>query len=123
MNTKSFDKNKNSTLLKHAKQLRKNMTKEEKRLWQGFLRSYPIKIYKQRIIDNYIVDFYCHQAKLAIELDGSQHYSEDGEVNDIKRTNVLRHYGLLVLRFSNLDVLNNFDGVCYAIDKAIRSRI
>ena len=113
---------KNNSLLENAKSLRKNMTKQEKRLWYDFLRHYPIKVYKQRIIDNYIADFYCHQARLVIELDGSQHYTPDGKSYDQERTAILNEYGLLVLRFTNIDVDNHFEGVCYLIDKTIKER-
>ena len=67
---------KNNKLLNVARILRRNMTRQEKHLWYDFLRYYPVKIYKQRIIDNFIADFYCHSARLVIELDGSQHYSK-----------------------------------------------
>ena len=113
---------KNNSLLGNAKSLRKNMTRQEKHLWYDFLRHYPIKIYKQRIIDNYIADFYCHQARLVIELDGSQHYTPDGKSYDQERTAVLNEYGLLVLRFTNIDVDDHFEGVCYLIDKTIKER-
>jgi len=66
---------KNNKLLNIARILRRNMTRQEKHLWYDFLRHYPVKIYKQRIIDNFIADFYCHSALLIIELDGSQHYT------------------------------------------------
>ena len=99
------------------------MTRQEKHLWYDFLRYYPIKIYKQRIIDNFIADFYCHQARLVIELDGSQHYTVQGKAHDEARTEILERYGLHVLRFSNKDVDDNFEGVCYMIDKTIRERI
>ena len=113
---------KNNSLLGNAKSLRKNMTRQEKHLWYDFLRHYPIKIYKQRIVDNYIADFYCHQARLVIELDGSQHYTLDGKSYDQERTAVLNKYGLLVLRFTNMDVDDHFEGVCYLIDKTIKER-
>ena len=112
----------NTSLLKHARSLRKEMTKEERHLWFDFLRDYPVKIYKQKIIGSFIVDFYCHQAKLVIELDGSQHYMGDGPKLDQKRTEELKKLGLHTLRFSNLDVNQNFDGVCSAIDLEIRKR-
>ena len=114
---------KNNNLLTKARILRQDMTQQEKHLWYDFLRYYPIKIYKQRIIDNYIVDFYCHQARLVIELDGSQHYTPEGKSYDELRTKVLEAYGLEVIRFSNLDIEKRFDGVCYMIDKTIKERI
>ena len=114
---------KNNELLNIARILRRNMTRHEKHLWYDFLRKYPIKIYKQRIIDNYVADFYCHQARLVIELDGSQHYTLQGEMRDAVRSDVLEKYGIFVLRFSNMDIDRNFDGVCRTIDREIRSRL
>ena len=114
---------KNNNLLMIAKILRHNMTRQEKHLWYDFLRHYPIKIYKQRIIDNFIVDFYCHQARLVIELDGSQHYTETGKFYDAARTEILERYGLYVLRFSNKEIDETFEGVCYMIDKTIQERL
>ena len=114
---------KNNELLDNAKSLRKNMTKQEKHLWYDFLRDYPVKIYKQKIIDNYIVDFYCHQAKLVIEVYGAQHYTPDGKSYDQYRTEILERYGLLVLRFTNGDINERFYGVCYVIDKTIKERL
>ena len=114
---------KNNKLLDTARFLRRNMTPQEKHLWYDFLRLYPIKIYRQRIIDNFVADFYCHKAKLVIEIDGSQHYTPDGKTHDAARTEVLERYGLIVLRFTNGEVDNKFEGVCYMIDKAIRERI
>ena len=99
------------------------MTEQEKHLWYDFLQSYSIKIYKQRIIDDFIADFYCHKARLVIELDGSQHYTPEGKSYDAARTDVLERYGLKVIRFMNRDVDDNFDGVCYVIDKTIKDRI
>ena len=113
---------KNNELLNRARILRRNMTRQERRLWYDFLRHYPVKVYKQRIIDNCIVDFYCYSARLVIELDGSQHYTEEGKKKDKARTEGFKKYGILVLRFSNSDVDKNFDGVCYMIDKVIKER-
>ena len=114
---------KNNELLGIAKILRRNMTRQEKHLWYDFLRDYPVKIYKQRIIDNFIADFYCHSARLIIELDGSQHYTNQGKANDKARTEILERYGIRVLRFSNKDIDEKFDGVCQMIDKVINERI
>ncbi len=82
-----------------------------------------MKFYKQRIIDNYIVDFYCHKARLVIELDGSQHYTEQGATSDAERTAVLENYNLFVLRFSNNEIDTQFERVCRIIDNIIRERI
>ena len=114
---------KNNELLNIAKILRRNMTRQEKHLWYDFLKQYPIKIYKQLIIDNFIVDFYCHQARLVIEIDGSQHYTVEGRAYDEERTKIFEKYGLYVLRFSNLDIDDRFEGVCHTIDKAIKERV
>ena len=114
---------KNTKLLNIARILRRNMTRQEKHLWYDFLRYYPVKIYKQRIIDNFIADFYCHNARLIIELDGSQHYTNQGKARDETRTEILEKYGIYVLRFSNKDVDENFYGVCRMIDRVINERI
>ena len=111
----------NKNLKQNAVKLRKNMTKQEKHLWYDFLKDYPIKIYKQKVILNYIVDFYCASAKLAIELDGSQHY--DGQEDyDAARTKALNGMGITVLRFSNLEIDTNFKGVCEYIDLTIQKQ-
>ena len=114
---------KNYELLNIARILRRNMTRQEKHLWYDFLRYYPIKIYKQRIIDNFVADFYCHSARLVIELDGSQHYTNQGKADDEERSKIIEEYGIYVLRFSNKDIDDNFEGVCYTIDKVINERI
>ena len=113
---------KNHKLLDTAKLLRKNMTRQEKHLWYDFLRYYPVKIYKQRIIDNFIVDFYCAQAKIVIEIDGAHHFTPEGKNYDRLRTEALNRYELKVLRFSNHDVDTRFEAVCNIIDKEIMER-
>ena len=113
---------KNNSLLENARNLRHNMTRQEKHLWYDFLQHYPIKIYKQRIIDNFIADFYCYKARLVIEIDGSHHYTSDGKHYDKARSEVLMQYGLYVLRFSNSDIDDRFDRVCHIIDKIIKER-
>ncbi len=114
---------KQKKLLSNARMLRREMTKQERHLWYDFLRNYPVKFYKQRIIENYIVDFYCASAKLVIELDGSQHYMDQGISYDEKRTQYLNKHSLLVLRFSNLDIDTNFSGVCAVIDDTVKQRL
>ena len=113
---------KNYHLVEASKELRRNMTPQERRLWHLFLKTYPTKIYRQRIINNFIVDFYCHQARLVIELDGSQHYTDEGKAYDAERTEVLKSYGISVLRFSNSDVDRHFQEVCEKIDYEIKRR-
>lgn len=110
----------NRQQLSHARQLRRVMTAEERRLWYCFLRYYPVKFYKQRPIDKYIVDFYCPTAHLIIELDGSQHYAPDGQQYDAVRSACLQRYGLYVMRFANPDVNQKFNCVCEQIDTYIK---
>ena len=105
----------NPALTKNAQQLRRNMTKEERRLWYDFLKNLPILFHRQKVIGNYIVDFYCAKAKLVIELDGSQHYEDKGIEKDRERDCFLQELGLTVLRFSNLEINQNFQGVCESI--------
>ena len=95
------------------------MTKQERRLWYCFLRDYPVKIYKQRIIENYIVDFYCSLAKIVIEIDGKHHYLEEEKTYDNERTYLFEQLGLNVIRFSNDDVDYDFNNVCIQIENAI----
>ena len=103
-----------------AQQLRKNATRHERRLWYDFLCRYPVRFRRQVTVGRYIVDFYCAKAKLAIELDGSQHFSEDGVLYDEERSAVLRALGITVLRFANSDIDSNFSGVCQSIDLTLR---
>jgi len=111
------------TLLRNSQKLRREMTKEERHLWYDFLRSYPVQFKRQQPIGNYIVDFYCFRAKLVIELDGSQHCKPEEIVYDRIRTAFLEEKGLYVLRFSNLDVMQNFAGVCETIGRAVQDRL
>ena len=114
---------KDNSQLENARRLRREMTPHERKLWYLFLRQYPVKIYKQRIIGKFIVDFYCASAKLVIELDGSQHYEPQGVAHDLERSAYLTALGLEVLRFSNQDVDKDFHGVCTQIDRIIQERM
>ena len=113
----------NSKLTSRAQELRKNMTKEERRLWYEYLHNYPYRFRRQVTVGNDILDFYCAAAKLAVELDGSQHYEPAGQRYDAERTAYLNGLGICVLRFSNLDVLKNLRGVCQQIDLVISERL
>ena len=113
----------NKKMIPLAKNLRKNMTLEEKKLWYDFLKNYPVRFQRQKTIDNYIVDFYCHKAKLVVELDGIQHLVEEQEKIDKKRTAILQLYNLKVIRFSNTDVNYEFDSVCEEIDLTVKYRL
>ena len=112
----------NAALKGNAQNLRKNQTKEERLLWNAFLRKYPLQFRRQYTIGNYIVDFYCHAAKLVVELDGSQHYEPMELEKDRIRTRYLEAQGIQVLRFSNTDVLKQFERVCAEIDRIAKSR-
>ena len=114
---------KDNSQLENAKRLRREMTPHERKLWYLFLRKYPVKIYKQRIIGRYIVDFYCAAAKLVIEVDGSQHFEAQGMAYDAERSAFLSALGLDVLRFSNRDIDRDFRGVCEQIDITIKKRL
>ena len=113
----------NSQLTSNAKVLRKNMTKEERHLWYDFLRSYPVRFLRQKVIDNYVVDFYCHDARLIIELDGSQHYSEIGLLKDKIRTERIEERNLTVVRIPNNEVNKNFSGICEYIDLLVTKSV
>ena len=110
-------------LLRNSQSLRKNMTKEERHLWYDFLKTYPVQFKRQYVVGHYIVDFYCYQAKLIIELDGSQHYEPEGIRCDQIRTAYLQKSGFSVLRFSNADVTQRFRAVCENIDTAVRQQL
>ena len=113
----------NKQLVSLAKQLRKEMTKEERHLWYDFLRSYPVRFSRQKVLGNYIADFYCAEARLVIELDGSQHYEPEEMQKDAERTVFLEKYGLEVIRISNNEVGKNFCGVCEYIDAAVQQSL
>lgn len=112
--------NKNITL---AKILRKNATPQEKHLWYDFLSKYEIRFQRQKAINDFIVDFYCHKAKLVIEIDGSEHYTEKGVRKDEFRTEVLEGYDLRVIRFTNRQINTNFQGVCEYIDMVVKESL
>ena len=108
------------SLIARARQMRKEATKQENHLWYDYLRYYQPRFQRQKTIGNYIVDFYCHTAKLVVELDGTQHYEESALIYDTRRTEYLETQGLTVLRFLNRDIDRNFEGTCMEIDKVVR---
>ena len=116
-----MDRKHNKTIVSTARMLRKNMTKEEKHLWYDYLRTYPVRFLRQKVLGKYIVDFYCAEAKLVIELDGSQHYEEKGIEYDAERTAYLEKYGLRVIRIENIEINKNFDGICEYIDRLVNN--
>ena len=104
-----------------AKDLRKNMTPWERKLWYELLRNYPVRFQRQKAIGNYIADFYCAKARLIIELDGGGHYTEEQLAKDTIRTTALESMNLTVLRICNLDIDRNFRGVCKQIDLTVKN--
>jgi len=109
-------------LIPKARALRKNMTRQERRLWYEFLNKYKPRFQRQKAIDNFIADFYCHEARLIIEIDGSQHFTDGGMAYDSMRSNILTGYDLAIMRFTNRDIDNNFEGVCAMIDFEVKSK-
>ena len=108
--------------VKLSRNLRKDMTPWERKLWYCFLKNYPVRFQRQKTIDRYIVDFYCAKARLIIELDGSGHYYPDEREKDAIRTTIIESYGNKVIRFSNSDIDKNFYSVCSVIDNEVKSR-
>ena len=113
----------NKQLVPFAKQLREKMTKEERHLWYDFLRNYPIRFSRQKVLGRYIVDFYCAEAKIVIELDGSQHFDDANIERDSIRTAFLEGYGLSIIRIPNNEIFKNFQGVCAYIDLKVRQSL
>ena len=113
----------NKQLIPFAKQLQKEMTKEERHLWYDFLRTYPVRFSRQKVLGKYIADFYSAEAKPVIELDGSQHFEEVNTEKDTERTIFLEGYGLTVIRIPNNEVMRNFGGVCEYIDTVVKQSL
>lgn len=123
-NDKNYDYTQyNKNLIEPARKLRKEMTPQERHLWFVFLKNYPVKFVRQRPIYKFIADFYCSRAKLIIEIDGSQHYTEEGIEYDSIRSEIINILGVEVIRFSNYDIDNNFEGVCFEIDRIVSERV
>ncbi len=110
----------NKQLLPLARRLRREMTKEERHLWYDFLRNYPVRFRRQKILGKYIADFYCAEANLVVELDGSQHYTDGNVDKDAQRTAFLNEYGVKVIRIANNELNANFQGVCAYIDAIVK---
>lgn len=113
----------NKEIISSARELRKNMTKQERHLWYDFLRGYPIRFSRQKVLGKYIADFYCAKAKIIIELDGSQHYEKEGLEKDKARTAFLEGYGLSIIRIPNNAINQNFSGVCTYIDLLVKQSL
>ena len=117
-----MERKQNQGLTSFARELRRELTKEERHLWYDFLKGYPVKFTRQKVLGQYIADFYCAAAQLVIELDGSQHYQDTGPEADAQRTAFLEGYGLYVLRIPNNEVSQSFRAVCEAIDALVQHR-
>ena len=102
----------NPKLTPFAQKLRREMTKEERHLWYDFLKDLPVTFNRQKVIGDYIADFYCASSKIVIELDGSQHYEDQGMQSDEIRDAYFSSLGIRVLRYSNKDIKKNFEGIC-----------
>lgn len=118
MNTKY-----NKDLIKNAKIPRKRMTDEERKLWYCFLRNYPVRFFRQKVVYKYIADFYCPTANLVIELDGSQHYEEKGLTYDDERNRFLEEHGIRVIHIANNQIHTNFRNVCEYIDMLVKGEL
>ncbi|MBQ8228764.1 MAG: endonuclease domain-containing protein [Clostridia bacterium] len=116
-------KNYNKDNLSLARELRRNMTPWERKLWYEFLHSYPVRFRRQATLGDYIADFYCTKAKLVIELDGGHHYIQKNEQRDFIRTSEIESLDIDVIRVCNLDIDKNFYGVCEYIDSEVKKRI
>lgn len=118
-----LDRKHNKDLIRVAKNLRSNMTKEEKHLWYDYLKNYKVRFSRQKILGKYVADFYCAKANLVIELDGSQHYQEKELDYDKARTEYLSKFNIKVVRIPNNEVNKNFDGVCSYIDMTVQQNL
>ena len=114
---------KENKLFDYSKELRHNMTKEEKKIWYNYLAKSPMRFRRQHIIGNYIADFYSHSLKLVIEIDGKQHYEEEQGNHDIERTEYMNTLGIEVIRIDNSDINRSFSTVCHMLDDYITKRI
>ena len=113
----------NRSNIQRAKELRKNMTPWERRLWYDFLRDYPVRFQRQKAIGNYIFDFFCARANIALELDGGGHYEQEQAEKDKLRSKVLESMGIAVIRICNTDVDRHFREICEMIDLAVKASL
>lgn len=111
----------NDSLLEKARELRKNMTEEKKKLWFMFLRKHRLRFRRQEIIGNYIADFYCKERKIVIEVDGSQHYEHNADVYDKERTEYFEELGITVVRIMNSQVNKDFQNVCLYLNEILEN--
>jgi very-short-patch-repair endonuclease len=112
----------NPKLIARAIELRKNMTPMERKLWIRLFKNFPLKVARQKVIDNYIVDFYCAKLGLVVEVDGNVHDTYEAKEYDEERTKILENYNLKVIRFRNEEVEIEFDKVCAAVMDELRKK-
>lgn len=110
-------------MIPRAKELRREMTPQEKRLWYGFLCDYPVRFQRQKTIGSFIADFYCFRARMIVEVDGIQHYTKQVRAYDLERSAILDRYGLKVIRFTNREIDRQFMTVCAKIEQAVNERM
>ena len=113
----------NHSNIENARMLRRNMTPCERKLWYMFLKQYPVRFQRQKLIMEYIADFYCAKAKLVVELDGGGHFAPENQQNDAERTAEIESCGIKVIRFTNTEIEKEFYNVCTVIDQEIKARI
>ena len=113
----------NLELTEKAKELRKNMTPEENKLWYGFLRTFPVRFLRQKVVDDYILDFYCSKARLCIEIDGNHHLSVANREHDAIRSGKLCQYGITTIRFFNDQIALQFEELCKQIEQKVIERL
>ena len=106
-----------------SRESRKRSTRQENQLWYKYFNTFPLRVHRQMVIGNYIIDFYCHHVKLVIELDGGQHYLDENITQDALRTSFLESQGLFVLRFTNWEVDHRFAQVCQRIKEVVDQRL
>jgi very-short-patch-repair endonuclease len=111
----------NPKLVERAKQMRRNPTPAEKKLWEEYFKHFPYRVLRQRPIDHFIVDFYCAALHLVIEVDGDVHFSEASQSLDTERSTELEKYGLQIIRFTNSEVMHNFEHVCQQLTEMMNS--
>ena len=109
-------------LKQRSRLLRRDQTPAERKLWHEFLRDLPEKFTRQKPLGSYIADFYCSRVRLVIEIDGDTHFTASGETYDQSRTAVLEALRLRVIRFTNEDVMQRFEGVCQRIEQALTEK-
>jgi len=118
-------KSQKQKLLQYSRSLRTNMTDSEIILWRYLRRKQVlnIKFNRQKPIHNYVVDFFAAQIKLAIEIDGEQHFMDSGLQSDQKRDNIMEKLNIKVLRFKNIEIFKNLDEVLEEIQRHCEERL